>query len=448
MSSEVAAEPAPTAARSAKFIVFLVVFIDLLGFGIVLPLLPRFADQFLAGASDGTKGVVIGLLYSSFSIMQFAFAPMWGRLSDRIGRRPVLVIGLVGSVLFYALFGYACGLPASSAELALTLLMLSRIGAGIAGANIGTAAAVIADCTTPDKRAKGMALIGAAFGIGFTFGPLIAYFGLELFQNNPGGPGFIAAGLSAIALGLAIGMLPETLPPGPKPPREGFGISRTIAVLKNPIVGPLILLYFLAIFAFANFEGTLSLFTKEAFQLTERDNFLVFAYIGFVLLVAQGGIYRPLVGRKKEAYMLKLGAGLMLLGLGGLIGCAYVTAAIRPQTIVTEEGIRLTMHAVTGLETQLKVLFYGAVTVAVVGFAFVNPSVSALVSRRAEPGRQGEIIGVNQSAAALGRIAGPFVGNVVFWLEPARMLPFVVGCVLTFGAIALLPRVTRTPPTP
>ena len=192
-----------SANRRAMLIVFLVVFIDLLGFGIVLPLLPRFAEQFLPGFSETAKGAAIGGLFSVFSLMQFVFSPMWGRVSDRIGRRPVLMIGLAGSVVFYGLFGYAAALPPESWQLALGLLFASRLGAGIAGASVGTAAAVIADCTTPERRAKGMALIGAAFGFGFTFGPLIAYASLKYFGDEPWAPGAVASVLSLLALGIA-----------------------------------------------------------------------------------------------------------------------------------------------------------------------------------------------------------------------------------------------------
>lgn len=438
----------PTAPRSAMFIVFLVVFIDLLGFGIVLPLLPRYADTFLGGFTPTAKGVIIGLLYSSFSIMQFLFAPTWGRLSDRVGRRPVLLIGLGGSVAFYALFAFASNLPAEAAPLAVMLLLLSRVGAGVAGASISTAAAVIADCTTPEKRAKGMALIGAAFGIGFTFGPLIAYAGLITFREQPWAPGAVASGLSLVALVLAVVLLPETLPPGPKPPRTGFDLRRTLAVLRDPAVGPLIVIYFLVIFAFANFEGTLSLFTGSAFGLKADDNFLVFAYIGFVLMVAQGGIYRPLAGRRSEDYFLKLGTGLMLLGMGGLVLVAYGTYQLRPQTIeFAETAQTVTIRPLTDLTTGLKPLFYLCVTVAVTGFAFVNPSISSLVSRRADPARQGEILGVNQSASALGRICGPFVGNVVFQWDEARTWPFAVAAGLLVFVLGLTPAVNPPPPS-
>src|SRR5262249_47320390 len=132
--------------HAAMGIVWLVVFIDLLGFGIVLPVMPRQAGPYLEGLTPGARGAVIGILFSVFSLMQFIFSPVWGRISDRIGRRPVLLISLVGSVVFYALYGFAVTLPPASAGLAIGLMLLSRIGAGIAGASVGTAAAVIADC--------------------------------------------------------------------------------------------------------------------------------------------------------------------------------------------------------------------------------------------------------------------------------------------------------------
>src|SRR5262249_24187950 len=209
-TSATAPLPGTRAARSALLIVFLVVFIDLLGFGIVLPLLPRYGEGYVGALLGSVKqedwhvGAILGLLMSSFSAMQFIFAPVWGRVSDRVGRRPILLLGLVGSVAFYTLFGYASDLPTSSAALALTLLFAARIGAGIASATIATAQAVIADCTAPEKRKHGMALIGAAFGIGFTFGPLVAFGSLRWFPSHHGVIGYAAACLSFVALVLGV----------------------------------------------------------------------------------------------------------------------------------------------------------------------------------------------------------------------------------------------------
>ncbi len=424
-------------AKSALLIVFLVVFIDLLGFGIVLPLMPRYATEYLGDTSDLAKGAIIGALYSSFSLMQFIFSPVWGRISDRIGRRPILIMGLIGSVLFYALFAFACTIPSTEAGLAIGLLLASRIGAGIAGASVSTASAVIADSTTPEKRSKGMALIGAAFGIGFTFGPLIAYFGLEIFgPNEHWAPGALASGLSFVALGLAYVYLPETLKPNASVEashRGAFSLGRSLDVLKMPAVGPLILIYFLGIFAFANFEATLALFTKEAFQFTDQDNFLVFAGVGLVLVIAQGGFYRRFAGKVSELTLMKAGLGMMFIGLGGLGAVAYAVYLVQSSP-ATVNGFR--------------VLFYIASAVAVFGFAFLNPSVAALVSRRADPNRQGEILGVNQSFAALGRILGPLLGSIVFWLHPSHTLPFAVaGAVLVIVALLAAKQENPAPTT-
>ncbi|MGL4419788.1 MAG: MFS transporter, partial [Gemmataceae bacterium] len=295
-------------------IAFLVVVIDLLGFGVVLPLLPRYSALYLQGLSPTAAGLLLGVLYSSFSLMQFVFAPVWGRLSDRIGRKPVFLSSLVGSVLFYGLFAVASTFPAEQSTLALVLLLVSRIGAGIAGASVSTAAAVIADCTTPENRSRGMGLIGAAFGIGFTFGPLIAYAGLAIFPDQRWAPGAVAAALSAVALVLALLLFQETRQPGGSATaKELFSLRRTAAVLRLPSVGPLVLMYFLVIFGFANFEATLSVFTAAAFGLDDSQNFLVFAFIGFVLMIAQGGLYRRFAGRMPDVRLLGFGVGLMLM---------------------------------------------------------------------------------------------------------------------------------------
>ncbi len=414
--------------RKAMFIAALVVAIDLLGFGIVLPLMPRLADDYLNAYSPGARGAIIGVLFSSFSLMQFVFSPMWGRVSDRIGRRPVLLVGLAGSMASYALFAFATTIPSGQPELAVGLMLVSRVAAGIFGASIGAAAAVIADCTPKETRAKGMALIGAAFGVGFTFGPLIAYFGLELFQNQTWGVGAIASGLSLVAFLFAFWKLPETrTPAASNEPRYFFSLSRTLEVVRMPSVGPLVLIYFLAIFGFANFEATLAMLTKGAFGFDDRSNFLVFAVVGFILMVAQGGLYRPLVGRWKEGRTMVVGLGLMFLGLGTLAVVAWSST-----TVSTPETAR-----------GMLPLFYLAIGLAVTGFAFVNPSVSALVSKRADPNRQGEVIGVNQSAASLGRILGPFVGAFVFELQPPRVLPYAVATAALVGVLLLLPNVLK-----
>ena len=422
-SADQAASAAP-AHRGALLIVFLTVFIDLLGFGIVLPVMPRQAEPYLTALalSPIAIGATIGILFSVFSLMQFIFSPMWGRISDSIGRRPMLLLSLSGSVIFYALYGYAVTFPADRAVTALALMFLSRVGAGIAGASVGTAAAVIADCTTPENRARGMALIGIAFGAGFTLGPLIAYFGLALFKQQPWGVGALASMLSFIALLIAIFVFKETRRPGARAAKEFPSMSRTAAVLGMPRVGTLVLIYFLTIFSFANFEATLARLTESAFSMSDDGNFLVFAFIGLMLMLA-GGFYRPLAKRLPETRLLTTGITLMILGLGGvgLVAWAVHSGA-----------------AARGW--PLDKLFYAAAALAVAGFAFVNPSVSALISKSADADRQGEVLGVNQSFASLGRILGPFVGSMLFAMNAAHTLPYVAAVAVLVFVASLLPR--------
>jgi MFS family permease len=415
--------------RSALLIVFLVVFIDLLGFGIVLPLLPLYGDELLEPLYPGTgndplRKTILGLLMSSFSLMQFLFAPIWGRISDRIGRRPILLLGLTGSVVFYTLFGIASEIGfAGHQALGLFLLFVSRLGAGIAGATIATAQAVIADSTPPDRRARGMALIGAAFGIGFTFGPLLGF--ASLFIPVDGAPGYLAAAISLIALLLGLRMLPETLHTGgPSARRRWFDPKGLHTALRSPTVGLLILTFFLATLAFGFLESTLSLvnrflllgydeareLTREAARTTDRINFLVFAYVGFVLMLIQGLIYRRLVQRVGEVPFMRLGTAFMALGMAGAVGILLIRTDLERGTLL---GVAL-----------------ADMTLAVTGFAFLTPSVQSLISRRSDPAKQGEILGVNQSASAMARILGPMAGLSLFGLMPSHILPYACGTAL------------------
>jgi MFS family permease len=421
-------KPSESASHHALAIVFLVVFIDLLGFGIVLPLLPLYADKFLLplfpdASQAPLRGALLGMLMASFSAMQFVFAPIWGRRSDRVGRRPILLLGLSGSVVFYALFGVASDIGANgSLTLALVLLFIARIGSGVAGATIATAQAVIADCTTPEKRARGMALIGAAFGIGFTFGPLIGF--ASLYFPFAGAPGYLAAAISLVALIFAVTRLPETLRRDVSYGRRRvFDWSGFVQALRSPSVGSLILSFFLATVAFGGLESTLALVNKALWlgdakldtepgdTATERGNFLIFAYVGFVLLFVQGFVYRRLVPRVGEMRFMRAGLILMAAGFVGAVAVLGLRSRLDSREVLF--GITLVV-----------------MTLAVTGFAFVTPSVQSLISRRTDASRQGEILGVNQSAAALARILGPLLGLFLFELTPSHVLPFAAGALL------------------
>jgi len=236
--------------RPSLLIIFLTVFIDLIGFGIVLPLLPRYGELY------GAEGAMIGIIIASFSVMQFVFAPWWGRLSDRIGRRPVLLISNAGSTLSYGMFALSAW-PGLSPGTALAILLGSRMFAGICGANISVASAYVADITPPEKRSKGMALIGVAFGLGFTLGPVLGAFSAKLFGLQ--GPGWTAAALCGANFILATIILSESRTPDASPASTRPRVTQWGHILRRPQTGLLVGLYFLAVFAFACFESTLPL---------------------------------------------------------------------------------------------------------------------------------------------------------------------------------------------
>ncbi|HEV3237140.1 MAG TPA: MFS transporter [Gemmataceae bacterium] len=419
--------------KSALLIVFLVMFIDLLGFGIVLPLLPRYAKELIEPLFPGEnnrlyRGLLLGLLMSSFSLMQFIFAPIWGFLSDRHGRRPFLLLGLAGSVIFYALFGIASAwaIPDQGREaIGLVLLFIARIGAGVAGATVSTAQAVIADSTEPAKRSRGMALIGAAFGIGFTFGPLIGTLSPYLGR---GGPGYVASGFSLMAFILGLSLMPETLRPGQTGAiRSGRNFNDIVMAIRTPTIGLLILIFFISTFAFASFEPTVALVAQDILNYGEKKAYLVFAYIGLVLMLAQGGLYQLLAkrGMTEIAFML-FGIVFMMLGLGG-IGLLVWGEAGNTSDVSD--------YLLPGIMV--------CVTLSVVGFAFTTPSVQALISKRSDPAKQGLILGVNQSANAVSRVLGPFFGGLLYVLSATHALPYALAVSLLIMGLILTLRVSR-----
>jgi MFS family permease len=404
-------EPRTRPAKSGLMIVFVTVFIDLLGFGIVLPLLPRYGKAFEA------DNVTLGLLMASFSAMQFLFAPIWGRLSDRVGRRPILILGLAGSAGSYALFGYATSLGKDTVWLGMGViawLFISRIGAGIAGATIPTAQAYIADVTGERERGKGMALIGAAFGIGFAFGPLIGAAFVSSDPNAPPSPwpGYVAAALSGVAMMCAVFVLPESLTKerSAGQARDWFALRRFSDAVRVRGVGLILLTIFLTTFAFAQFESTLALLTKtKKLDMGDRDNFYVFAYIGFILMFSQGLLVRRLIPRVGEFRMALAGAVLMAVGLLS-IGWAGSTGS--------------------------QALLFGVLPIAVIGFSALTPSIYSLLSLRTAESAQGGVLGVGQSISALARIAGPAVGIPLFGL--GLTVPYWTGAGLMAVGVLLV----------
>ena len=354
--------------RATIGIVFLIVFIDLVGFGIVIPILPLYAEEY------GPSPVIFGLLMASFSIMQFIFSPILGRLSDRWGRRPVLLVSLIGSAVGYVLFGFAGS---------LTMLFASRIIDGISGGNISTAQAVIADITGPEDRAKGMGLIGAAFGLGFILGPAI---GALLVTVAPWLPGVAAATASIIAFLLVLTRLPETLDTEAK--REArshpFNLKSLRRALIHPLVGFCLVLVFLTIFAFANFETTFAQFAKLRFHYPTSTIAWLFVYAGVLGALVQGGLVGRLSKRFGEGRLIIAGTFLSFLALGFL-----------PYT--QTRGPLLVTLAVLAL-----------------GQGIAHPSLSALTSKLVDADEVGGVMGVFQSMSSLGRIFGPFWAELVY----------------------------------
>ncbi len=375
-------------------ILFLTVFVDLVGFGIILPLLPFYADRF------GASGTQIGVLVLSYSAAQFLLAPVWGRLSDRFGRRPILIVGLLGSAVSYLVFAYAGS---------ITALLLSRIMAGVGGANIPVAQAYIADITPPEKRAGGMGLIGAAFGLGFIFGPAI---GGILAPIAPEAPGLAAAALCFTNAILALFFLPESLSPEERAGRVDPAISfrdrpsrfqEARAIFQNPEFVKILGVSFLFTAAFSAIHPVFPLFAAERFGLDERGVGWLFAFMGTVSALMQGGVVRVLVPRVGEAGLVRLASIPFVLGLGGV-----------------------------GLAPSIPWLLV-ALFLLSVGFGGTLPSLVSLLSRSSSAAFQGGSLGVGQSVSALARIGGPLMGGAA-WDLFGGPGPFLTGALVALAA--------------
>ena len=346
-------------------ILFLVVFVDLLGFGMVIPVMPIYAEHL--GASEAATG----WLSTGYSLMQFVFAPVWGRLSDRVGRRPVLLVSIAMTAVAFLLYGVAS---------TFAVLLVSRLFAGAATANIAIAQAYVADVTPPEGRAKGMGMIGAAFGLGFVFGPAV---GGLLAGYSLSAPGLAAAALSAVNLVGAWFLLPE--------PAQHVAATRTrgrfqalLDELKKPGVRRVLFIYFVVTLAFSAMEATYAFLALLHFGLAERHVGWVFAYIGVIVVIVQGGLIGPLTRRFGEKRLLVVGT---LLQGGALAALPFA-------------------QGVPGLLLATAPLAFGS--------GLSSPSMMSLLSRFSRAEDQGGTLGIGQSAAALGRIVGPLSGTTSF----------------------------------
>jgi MFS transporter, DHA1 family, tetracycline resistance protein len=424
-------------------VVFLTVFIDLIGFGIVVPLVPIFSKHMVPDSIHSTwiQGIVVGAIIASFSAMQFVFSPIWGRLSDRHGRRPILLISTAGAALSYVLFAVGSGLENHTA--ALGVLLASRVFAGICGGNITVAQAYIADITPPENRSKRMGLIGMAFGLGFICGPIISGVSLVGFSFGgfwgipelvfhgfgPTGPGWAAAALCAANFILAFCILAESRQPGSSQAARRPHLAQWGHTLTQPKIGLLILIFFLATFAFSCFESTLPLLVSDSFNLgitvdpTRPASTVIslFVFCGIIGAFIQGGAIGRLVKKFGEPGLIAL--SLFLTGIS-LILLPYIKG----------DG-QLKWSAVLHAADWPWIKMLLALALLAVGTALTRPPLFGLLSNLTPANEQGETIGVAQSAGALARIFGPLFAVTLYTRIPS--LPYVVCGALALGAALL-----------
>jgi DHA1 family tetracycline resistance protein-like MFS transporter len=354
--------------KSPLVIIFITVFVDLLGFGIVIPITPFYAEKY------GATALAVGLLMSSYSLMQLIFAPIWGSLSDRVGRRPIILLSLLGSTFSYLIFGLADS---------LAVMFISRCFAGVFAANISTSQAYISDSTNAENRAKGMGLIGAAFGMGFVLGPLFggffSHFGYRV-------PAYLASAICGINFVSAYLNLPESRIPGRVGETESrvltfHGIKRTFSM---NLLGILVILTFLITFAFSNLEATFALFAEKKYQFGSVETGYIFGFIGMLMAIIQGGLIGRLVKRFGEKKLLVAGTISMLFGM--------ILIPFVPHFY----------------------LLIGVLVLLGFGVGVNNPSLNSLISQYSDPSQVGAVMGVSQAMGSLARILGPMFGGYVY----------------------------------
>lgn len=385
------------------WIIFLIVFVNLLGFGIILPLMPYYVESFGAGA------ITIGLLSASYSLFQFLSAPILGELSDKIGRRPVLLFSLAGTALSFLLLGVANTLP---------LLFAARIIDGLSGGNISTAQAYIADITSKENRTQGMGILMAAFSLGFILGPAL---GGILSQFGYGVPALVAAAVSLLATVLTFFFLPESRDFSKnkaalaKNKKKFFSPKEFYQVLTHPEVGLIVTLSFLVMLAFSLMEGTFALFTEHTIHSTAQQNGYLFAYLGLIGIIIQLFLLRRILAKAAEHTVATVGIFCMMISLG--------------------------LIAISGSIVGIFV----AITFLAFGNSVANPVLSGLVSKLSPEDEQGNILGITQSAASIARLIGPILGTSIYAALGSRM-PYVFSCGLLLITGLISARYLRTKP--
>lgn len=386
------AQPAAKAGRGALTFIFITVFIDLLGVGILIPIAPFIVRQF------NTDALAVAMLSASYSLFQFAAAPLLGWFSDRYGRRPVLLISLLGTAIGYFIFG-AAG--------ALWLLFLSRVIDGITGGNISIAQAFIADVTPPQDRSKAFGLIGAAFGLGFIIGPAL---GGLLSNISLSAPAYFAGGLALANVVLGYFVLPESLP-AERRTREPLTFAKAnpfgalFEAFKRPNLSVLLLAFFGFNFAFSGLQNNFPLFTLERFGWGPNQNAILFSFVGVIGVIMQAAIIRRLVPRFGDRRLAIFGMGVQV--------ATYALIAFIPQAWM--------LFPVLGALSM--------------GNGLTTPTLTGMVSNQVSHQEQGSILGVTQSLGALTRVFGPLWAGLVFdAIGPGA--PYWTGAI--FIAVALM----------
>jgi MFS transporter, DHA1 family, tetracycline resistance protein len=414
--------------------VFVIVLIDLLGLTIIIPLMPLYA------ASFGANAFVIGALGAAYPIMQFIGAPILGRLSDRFGRRPVLIVSQMGTFLGFILLGFANS---------LWLLFAARLIDGISGANIATAQAVITDNTTEKTRTQGLGLIGAAFGLGFIVGPVIAFVSLAVSDNNYRVPAFVAAVFSLLSILLTYFWLQESHPPekrGQSSSKASFGFGAMLAALRRPAVGFLLALMFFQQFAFGGFEQLLSLFTLNRLGMNASSNSALFVYIGIIVVMVQGYFVGKWSRKFGDRWLILM--GLIVLGVG------LILSAVTPQIPVpwySQEAVaaELSGDAAQPGETppvqDIQIALPDDENIGWLGFSWLlvamipvsigggvlQPSINSALTKRVEPDEIGGTLGISASFLSGANAITPLVMGAIFeWVGAGA--PFLVGGVILF----------------
>lgn len=370
--------------KSALSIIFLTIFIDLLGFGLVIPILPALVTK-----TFGYPEIIGGAVMALFSLMQFFFSSFWGNLSDKFGRKPILMSSSAFTALAYIIFAFTTN---------IWLLIFSRALAGFGSANISAATAYIADITTKENRTKSMGIIGAAFGLGFIFGPPIG--GLLMNKYNSLMPvGLLAAGLCLTNLFLIYFILPESLKEKGKGTRLGFIQSNIIAFkeLQTPFIGRILWLNFLFVAAFSMMQVSSTLLWDDVYGISKKGIGYIFAFLGFIAVIFQGGLLGKLTRTFQEKTLVYAGWILMAIGLGFL--------PFLPKDNFWYPTLLL---------------------MAMIAFAnaCITPVFTSMISKKTDSEHQGRIMGTVQSFSALGRIIGPIIGGGLYQIM--NQLPFAI----------------------